>query len=184
MQRTVLKHYKAKLTILALSNYGAIEQRQELEAHLLELTDTELAELCALLGFRTSYPFAAKIVTNRELLLEVLVSAYERRKTFEESVGDLTTVPTEATLYEPTLLRNDSYNGLRSLATPKLNLQYLSVGDFLWRSFILYRCESFFEVRNDMEDAVKRLQPTEGAPGDGAHFGGSSKMAIPITKPA
>ncbi len=184
LQRTALKHYKAKLTILALSNYGAIEQRQELETHLLELTDTELAELCGLLGFRTSYPSAAKTVTNRELLLEVLVSAYERRKTFQESVGDLTTVPTEATLYEPTLLRNDSYNGSRSLAIPKLNLQYLSVGDFLWRSFILYRCESFYEVRKDMEDTIKRLQPREAASGDGAHFDGFSKMAIPITKPA
>jgi len=182
LQRTALKHYKAKLTILALSNYGAIDHRQELETHLMELTDAELVELCTLLGFRTRYPSTAKILTNRELLLEVLVSAYEKRKTFQESVEDLSVVPTEATLYDPTLLRNDSYNGSRPLAIPKLNLQYLSVGDFLWRSFILYRCESFFEIRKDMEDTVKRLQPRET--GSGAVFDGFSKMAIPITKPA
>jgi intron-binding protein aquarius len=182
LQRTALKHYKAKLTILALSNYGAIDHRQELETHLMELTDGELVELCTLLGFRTHYPSTAKILTNRELLLEVMVSAYEKRKTFQESVEDLSVVPTEATLYDPTLLRNDSYNGSRPLAIPKLNLQYLSVGDFLWRSFILYRCESFFEIRKDMEDTVKRLQPRET--GSGAQFDGFSKMAIPITKPA
>ncbi len=182
LQRTALKHYKAKLTILALSNYAAIDQRKELETHLIELTDAELEELCALLGFRTSYPSAARIVTNRDLLLEVLVLAYERRKSFQESVEDLTVVPTEAALYEPTLLRNDSYNGSRPLAIPKLNLQYLSVGDFLWRSFVLYRCESFFEIRKDMEDTVKRLQPREA--GSGTEFDGFSKMAMPINKPA
>ena len=184
LQRTAVKHYKAKLTILALSNYGAIEQRQELESHLLDLTDAELTELSTLLGFRTDYPSAARVVTSRELLLEVLVSAHERWKTFQESVEDLSVVPTEATLYDTTLLRNDTYNGSRSLAIPKLNLQYLSVGDFLWRSFVLYRCESFFEVRKDMEDTINRLQPREAASGSGAHFDGFSKMAIPTTKPA
>ena len=184
LQRTALKHYKAKLTIFALSNYGSIDQRQELETHLVELTVSELVELCAFLGFRTSYPSAAIITANRELHLEILVTAFERKRTFQESVGDLTVLPTEATLYEPSLLRNDSYDGSRSLAIPKLNLQYLSVGDFLWRSFILYRCESFFEVRKAMEDVVKRLQPRGAGLGAGTHFDGFSKMALPIAKPA
>ena len=184
LQRTALKHFKTKLTILALSNYGAIDQRQELETHLKELTDSELAELCILLGFRTSYTSAVDVTKNREFLLEILVSAFERRKTFRESVGDLTVLPTEATLYEPALLRNDSYNGSRPLAIPKLNLQYLSIGDFLWRSFVLYRCESFFEIRKDMEDTVKRLQPREMGADGGVQFDGFSRMALPIAKPA
>src|SRR6478735_833562 len=32
LQRTALKHFRDKLTVLALSNYGAVDQRQELEA--------------------------------------------------------------------------------------------------------------------------------------------------------
>ena len=184
LQRTALKHFKSKLTILALSNYGSIDQRGELESQLSLLTEPELAELCALLGFRTNYPSASKVDAGRDLLIEVLVSAHERRKTFQESIRDLTILPTEATLYEPTLLRNETYNGSRSLAIPKLNLQYLSVGDFLWRAFILYRCESFFEVRKDMEEVVKRLQPRTGDASGVTRFEGFSRMAIPIVKPA
>lgn len=184
LQRTALKHFKSKLTILALSNYGSIDQRSELENHLSSLTEPELAELCTLLGFRASYPTAAKVATTRELSVEVLVSAHERHRTFQETIRDLSTLPTEATLYEPTLLRNETYNGSRSLAIPKLNLQYLSVGDFLWRAFILYRCESFFEVRKDMEEVVKRLQPRIAESGAGTRFDGFSRMAIPINKPA
>ena len=184
LQRASLKNFKEKLTILALSNYAAIEKRTELEAHLGSLSDKELADLSGLLGFRTKYPPSAKVEASRDLLMEILLSSHERRRTFRESMRDLSILPTEAALYEPTLLRNEHYDGSRSLAIPKLNLQYLSVGDFLWRSFVLYRCESFFEVRKDMEETIKRLQPQHAQLPNSVRFDGFSRMAIPISKPA
>jgi len=184
LQRTALKSFKSKLTILALANYSSIDQRKELETHLQPLTESELADLCTLLGFRTTYPSVAKVKGDRELLLEVLLSFHERRKTFPETISSLSILPTETTLYEPTLLRNETYNGSQPLAIPKLNLQYLTVGDFLWRAFILYRCESFFEIKTDMEDVIQQLQPRTTDSGVGAHVAGYSKMAIPISKPA
>ena len=94
LQRVSLKHFKSKLTILALSNYGAIDQRIELENHLSKLTDLELKELCAILGFRINYPLA-NLPVNRRLFLEILVQAHERRKTFQEVLRDLRILPTE-----------------------------------------------------------------------------------------
>lgn len=184
LQRTALRHFKEKLTVLALSNYGAINQRKELEEFLIQLTDAELTEMCQLLGFRTEYPFTANVEVDRGLLMEIMLSAHEKRKTFQETVRDLSIQPTETELYEPSLLRNETYNGSRSLAIPKLNLQYLSVGDFLWRSFILYRCEQFFEIRRYLEDTIKRLHPKGTNSTGGVHFNGLSRMALPITKPA
>lgn len=182
LQRVALKHFKDKLTILALSNYASIDKRTELEGHLEALTDAEITKLCDLLDFRTSYPTSTKIVTDRQFLTEVLLSGHEKRKTFQETARDLSILPTELTLFEPMLLRNDNYNGSQPLALPKLNLQYLTVGDFLWRSFILHRCESFFEIRNDIEDTLKRLRPVLGRNGR-TNFEGFSKMSLPITKP-
>ncbi|KAI9833142.1 MAG: hypothetical protein M1819_003764 [Sarea resinae] len=184
LQRTALKHFRAKLTKLALANYASIDQRPELEGHLKALTDQELTELCGLLGFRISYPPAAKVVVDRNFILEVLLCAHERRPTFQEAAKELSVLPSESTLLEPTLLRNETYNGSRPLAIPKLNLHYLTVGDFLWRSFILHRCESFFEIRKDIEDTLKRLQPRPSEPGLSTKFEGFSKMALPIPKPA
>lgn len=183
LQRVALKHFQEKLTILALSNYASIDKRVELEGHLSSLTDAEITELCNLLDLRTSYPSSTNIVADRQFLTEVLLSWHEKRKTFQETARDLSILPTELTLFEPTLLRNDSYNGSQPLALPKLNLQYLTVGDFLWRSFILHRCESFYAIRKDVEDTVKRLRPVAGRSGQ-TNFEGFSKMALPITKPA
>ncbi len=182
LQRTALKHFKEKLTILALSNYGSVEKRDELGTHLEDLSDTELTELCQLLELRTSYPPSAKVVADRQFLTEVILSTFEKRKTFQETARELSILPTEATLFDPTLLRNETYNGSQPLALPKLNLQYLTVGDFLWRSFILHRCESFFEIRKDIEDTLRRLRPKLGRAGE-IRFDGFSRMALPISKP-
>jgi intron-binding protein aquarius len=114
--------------------------------------------------------------------MEVLLSMFEKQPTFQEVLRDMTILPTERTLFEQNLLRADSYDGSRPLALPKLNLQYLSVGDFLWRAFVLCRCESFYGIRKDMEAAIQRLKPQSRRPGE-TSFGGSSRMALPITKP-
>ncbi|KAJ0422561.1 hypothetical protein BJY00DRAFT_279765 [Aspergillus carlsbadensis] len=184
LQRTSMKHFKEKLTILALSNYGSMEQRSELEGQLSLLDDSELQSLCSHLGFRTSYPKQANVTSDRALYMEVLLSFYERTIPFQEAASHLSVVPTEESLYDPSLLRNETYDGSRPLAIPKLNLQYLSLGDFLWRSFLLYRAEAFFQIRKDMESIIKRMQPRSSQDGRTLTFEGFSRMAIPISKPA
>ncbi|EED18330.1 DEAD helicases superfamily protein (Aquarius), putative [Talaromyces stipitatus ATCC 10500] len=184
LQRTAIKHFKDKLTILALSNYGSLEQRSELEGSLSVLNDAELEDLCARLGFRTTYPKQSQVMAHRQLYLEILVSYFEKKPSFQEAATKLSTVPTDESLYEPALLRNETYDGSRPLAIPKLNLQYLSLGDFLWRSFMLYRAEAFFSVRKDIEAVMKRLQPRINKSTREVVFDGFTKMAIPISKPA
>lgn len=183
LQRTSMKFFKEKLMILALSNLGSIQQRSELEGQLSPLEESELQSLCSHLGFRTNYPKSSQISPSHQLYLEILLSFYERKPSFQEVTGQLSIVPTEDSLYDPALLRNETYDGSRPLAIPKLNLQYLSLGDFLWRSFLLYRSEAFFQIRKDMETVVKRMQPRSNRDGSLA-FDGFSRMAIPISKPA
>lgn len=184
LQRTALKYFKHKLTILALANYGAIDQRQDLESHLSVLDDQELRDLCSRIGIRITYPSTSGIQVSRELLMESILVAYEGTKPFQDALGSTSILPTEASIYDDALLRNESYDGSHSLAIPKLNLQYLSIGDFLWRSFILYRCEQFFEIRKFLEDTIKRLRPYGSSLDQKVEFAGFSRMAIPITKPA
>ncbi|CAP69162.1 uncharacterized protein PODANS_7_11180 [Podospora anserina S mat+] len=182
LQRTALKHFKDKLTVLALSNYGAIDKRSELEGLLTVLADAEIESLCKLLGLRTAYPDSVRVPIGRRFLLEVLLSQFERRKTFQEVASELSLLPTEESLFEVGLGRTEHYDGSHPLALPKLNLQYLSVGDFLWRSMILYRCEAFYAIRQDIESVLSRLKPEAKRSGETV-FSGFSKMALKITKP-
>jgi intron-binding protein aquarius len=184
LQRVAMKHFETKLKVLALSNYASIDQRAELESILSSLSDEELLHLCQLLGLRTTYPTQAGVIVDRQLLLETLVSAFERHRDFQDTIARLSVLPTEANLYDPALMRNETYDGSSPLAIPKLNLQYLSLGDFLWRSFLLQRSEAFYEIRKDMESTVKRMRPRPGRDRDVTLFDGFSRMSIPIAKPA
>ncbi|KAK4124003.1 P-loop containing nucleoside triphosphate hydrolase protein [Parathielavia appendiculata] len=182
LQRTALRHFKEKLTVLAISNYGSIDKRNELEGLLQSLTDEELSQLTSHLGLRTEYPESAKVPVDRRFFMEVLLSTFERRKTFQDAARDLSILPTEETLFDVGLRRTDHYDGSRPLALPKFNLQYLSVGDFLWRAMVLYRCEAFYAIRQDIEDVLTRLKPETKRAGL-TTFSGFSRMALPIAKP-
>ena len=67
-----------------------------------------------------------------------------------------------------------SRGGDVTLALPKLNLQFLSLYDYLQRNFHLYRLEAAYEIRDDVNDVAKRMQPViDYAPaGSDARFGG------------
>lgn len=182
LQRVAVRGFEEKLKLLALSNFSAIDKREDLSALLEVLTDDELVQLAKLLLLRTSYPESLNFAVDRKFVMDVIVSTYERRKSFQDMTRDMNVLPTEQTLFESSQTRSDDYDGSRPLALPKMKLQYLSVGDFLWRSLVLYRCESFYGIRESILSALRRLRPEPGRTG-GVHFAGSSKMALPISKP-
>ncbi|KAL9092612.1 MAG: hypothetical protein Q9165_004416 [Trypethelium subeluteriae] len=181
LQRIIVKGYQSKLKVLALSNLGSVDNNEETRAELESLSDDDLAQLCSQFGLRTTYP-SSSLIHDRQLVLNILLASLERHHTFQESIGGMPILPTDSILYQASLMRNAEYNGSRPLAVPKLNLQYLSMGDFLWRSFILHRSESFYEIRNHIEDTVQRMQPR--LVGTHTQFEGFSRLALPIAKPA
>ena len=182
LQRVCYKHFESKLKVLALSNYSSVDTRTELEQHFNSLTDDDLKHLCQLLGFRTVYPAASNIQNDRKFWQEALLQAYVRPIDFREVVRQLSVFPTEKSLYDAKAQRTEAYDGSEPLDVPKLNLQYLSLSDFMWRSFQLYQAESFYGIRKDLEGTVRRMKPKAGK--DGVSFDGFTKMAMPILQPA
>lgn len=183
LQKVALKLQPEKLKILVLTNFGALSQRDEIVAQLEGLTDAEVLALCQEMGLRTTeYPEKTSLVQDRAFLIETLVSVVERKEYYTERLRPMRILPTEETLYDPAMLRIDEEERTRPVPIPKLNLQYLTIGDFLWRSFILYRHEALYGLRKHLEDTIKRLQPRRG--GNMTRFDGFSRMAIPIGKPA
>ncbi|KAK5108344.1 hypothetical protein LTR62_008373 [Meristemomyces frigidus] len=182
LQKVALKLHAETLKILVLANYGLLSQRAELLSHLQALDDDQFVAICDELLLRTSYPEKSLVVQDRAFFNEVLASTIEQHPLYSEGVRSTAILPTEGSLYELSSLHADDYNGSRPLAIPKLNLQYLTLGDFLWRAFCLFRAEAFFEIRKHIEETIKRIQPRleRGS----TRFEGFSKMAIPISKPA
>ena len=183
LQRTALRNFREKLKLLALSSQGLLYQRSELLSHFEVLNDDELTELATLLGFRTAYPESISLAADRSFIMEVILYSHEAQMSFQDNILKMPILPTEHILYEESFKRSERYHGSEPLALPKLNLQYLTIGDFLWRSFILMRCEALFEIKSHLAETVKRLQPPrDHSAGQERVIG--TRMALPVSKPA
>lgn len=86
-------------------------------------------------------------------------------------IKQLPIYPTENLLWDKSLLTNsyqredaylhnqsDAIGGIVH-ALPKLNIEFLSLSDYLLRSFKLVRLESSYSIRDSIADAVKRVCP-------------------------
>ncbi|XP_053406236.1 RNA helicase aquarius-like isoform X2 [Mercenaria mercenaria] len=79
---------------------------------------------------------------DREFLLELLVIHHERKKSQLEQINEMPMYPTEDIIWDENIVPTEYYNSEGTLALPKINLQFLTLHDYLLRNFSLFRLES------------------------------------------
>ncbi|KAL6878408.1 hypothetical protein ACP4OV_012578 [Aristida adscensionis] len=166
-----------KLRDFSLSSIGSLHKRADLTKKLLVLSDMELQDLvCNKLKLISEKdPFSGR----RDFLIEVLVAFFEKRQSQKDAVNALPLYPNEQIMWDESLVPSINYSGEGCLALPKLNLQFLTLHDYLLRNFNLFRLESTYEIREDIQEAVPHLHAYINNEGETA-FRGWSRMAVPI----
>lgn len=166
-----------KLRELALANVGAIHRRVDLSKKLSVLSHQELRDLvcCKLKLVSKNDPWAER----DDFLIEVMVSFFEKQQSQKEAINALPLYPNEQMMWDESLVPSINYSGEGCLALPKLNLQFLTLHDYLLRNFNLFRLESTYEIREDIQEAVPHLLAHINNEGETA-FRGWSRMAVPI----
>lgn len=172
LQRCAFSKFPA-LRNFSLGTVRHNDRRDSLKRHFGALSDSDMKDLAKLVCVHVNDE------DSRELILETLIKKYERRTSQLDAINNLPLYPTENVLWDENLTKTEGFFQDRSLALPKLNLQFLTLHDYLLRNFNLFRLESAYEIRQDIEDVVTRLQPF---PSDGGNctFGGWARMAIPV----
>ncbi|KAK4517155.1 uncharacterized protein ATC70_000486 [Mucor velutinosus] len=180
LQHVAFRHFREEIKELPLANLASIETRQDLLWHLEPLSEDVLTRLCNLLNLRSA-PLDITIgIDTKEFLINVLISKYQKRASQIESINNQPLYPDENTLFDDSLVSTQFYAGDRSLALPKLNLQFLTLFDYLLRNFTLFKLESSYEIRQDIEDVVKRMSPRLTYPDRKTEFAGWARMAVPV----
>ncbi|XP_035781501.1 RNA helicase aquarius-like [Anopheles albimanus] len=170
------------LRLFALSNVANVDTRESLEKHFGALDVHSLREIARYLNLipdEAQQPPFEWQRADEEFLRELLISRHERRVSQLESLNEMPLYPTEETIWNENIVPTEFYSGEGCLALPKLNLQFLTLHDYLLRNFNLFRLESTYEIRQDIEDAVSRMLPWKSEDGD-VVFGGWARMALPI----
>lgn len=166
-----------KLRAVALANIGAINKRNDLSKKLSVLSSEELKDLvCKKLKLvSTDDPWLDRV----DFLIEVMVSFLEKQRSQKEAINALPLYPNEQIMWDESVVPSINYSGEGCLALPKLNLQFLTLHDYLLRNFNLFRLESTYEIREDIQEAVPHLLAYINNEGETA-FRGWSRMAVPI----
>ncbi|MCL7030325.1 hypothetical protein MKW94_020624, partial [Papaver nudicaule] len=162
-----------KLKELTLANAGSIHTRADLTKKLSTLSPEELQDLLKLVSCKD--PWAERV----DFLLEVMVSFFEKRQSQKEAINALPLYPDEQIMWDESLVPSINYSGEGCLALPKLNLQFLTFHDYLLRNFNLFRLESTYEIREDIQEAIPHLHAYINREGETA-FRGWSRMGVPI----
>ncbi|XP_016335946.1 RNA helicase aquarius isoform X4 [Sinocyclocheilus anshuiensis] len=170
------------------------------DAHLVvncqlsHLTDREkeghlFCQLLDMLKFYTGFEISdqtGNALTQKEMttlhydrITSLQVSRHERRISQIEQLNQMPLYPTEKIIWDQNIVPTEYYSGEGCLALPKLNLQFLTLHDYLLRNFNLFRLESTYEIRQDIEDVVLRMKPWQSEYG-GVVFGGWARMAQTI----
>nr|POF00445.1 intron-binding protein aquarius [Quercus suber] len=137
-----------ELRELALANIGAINKRADLSKKLSELSPMDLRDLvCHKLKLISEEDPRSERV---DFLIEVMVSFFEKQQSQKEAINALPLYPNEQIMWDESLVPSINYSGEGCLALPKLNLQFLTLHDYLLRNFNLFRLESTYEIREDI----------------------------------
>ena len=199
LQSCAFTRHPTLLKDLVFSSQGALADHIVLVKHLLLLSLFELVGLTKELGYisdrflgcmKALYPSEDEYERRVTLYCHEIITSHTVPRSLQtDTLNRLSLYPSETHLWDPeSVPRSQVYTGDRPVAVPKLNIQFLTMYDYLLRNFILYRLESAFEIREDLVDAIKRMGPKQGLRAGGIAgsttvFGGWARMALPLTVP-
>ncbi|XP_057315687.1 RNA helicase aquarius-like [Hydractinia symbiolongicarpus] len=180
LQRAVFKHYRNDALDFAMANVANVDTRQTLTKYFKKLSTKKLHGIAAHLNLvpkLKEVPEGEKY--DKTFLLELLISRHERRLSQIQILNRTPLYPTEQILWDENVVPTAFYSGEGCLALPKLNLQFLTLHDYLLRNHNLFQLESTYEVRGDIEDAISRMKPWKSEYGE-TIFDGWARMAVLI----
>ncbi|XP_017768552.1 PREDICTED: intron-binding protein aquarius isoform X2 [Nicrophorus vespilloides] len=166
----------------SLANVASVDSRESLQKHFSNLSVDKLRAIGSYLHLvptTENEKDAPWCRTDEQFLKELLISRHEKRISQLDSLNEMPLYPTEEIIWNENVVPTAYFSGEGCLALPKLNLQFLTLHDYLLRNFNLFRLESTYEIRQDIEDAVSRLCPWK-AEDESVYWGGWARMAQPI----
>ena len=144
----------------------------------LKLLDIEKDLPLLLHNLDIRIPVQSSQFSYKELLYNLMKYMFPPKP--NRSYKELPLIPSDELLWDYKKIPDDNFNEILSL--PKLNLQFLDFQDYLLRNFILFRLESAYEIRYDLEDSIKRMSPRFNADGVFQGFNEWARMAVKLNK--
>lgn len=184
LQRTVFLDdtWKVEMEEVYMLNLAKLRRPANLARLLGKLNHVEMARLCSKLNIRTS-SVATGAPHSKEVLCHILVNSFIVHDSRIAKINSQPSYPTEINIWDRKMLGSGNWDQREILTIPKLNLQFLTVDDFLFRNYTLMRLEHEYNTRSHIEAIVRRLSPYPSVDPHNKNltaFNGKDRMAMII----
>ncbi|KAJ3136189.1 hypothetical protein HK100_001918 [Physocladia obscura] len=181
LQKLCFTKYRDTLGDFSLMPVGVVDDAKIFKKIFLDADNAILEELCLDLGIRVErITFeedspAQGEKYGKEFLVDALCRIYCKKARQLDLVNSISVYPNENDIFDSLRSPNSfKYQNTHCLPIPKLNLQFLTI------------LEAAYEIRQDVEDAVRRLAPKYTPDVDSLSgstvFTGWARMAAPIDR--
>uniref|UniRef100_A0AAF5HZ24 Protein-tyrosine-phosphatase n=1 Tax=Strongyloides stercoralis TaxID=6248 RepID=A0AAF5HZ24_STRER len=156
LQKACLKVANEELHDFYCLNVSAIDNRNVIKKLASQVSGETLANLMEHLGLINEEEMSKLTFPQ---LIEILILHSERHINQRDQVNDQPLFPSEELIWDEELIPYDNYKGDEILPLDKLNLKFLTLNDYLIRNFNLFKLESTFEIRQEIEETLRRMMP-------------------------
>ncbi|EFP13371.1 CRE-EMB-4 protein [Caenorhabditis remanei] len=186
LQKAAFRFFKENMKEFYLLNVSGVDTRRALQKQFGDMAHEEVYRFAEYLHLVP--PFGEDSAQQSDLLtrfphnhlVETITLHCERRPNQLTQLNEKPLFPTEKVIWDENVVPYESYTGEGVLALDKLNLQFLTLHDYLLRNFNLFQLESTYEIRQDLEDVLFRMKPFQHESRNETVFAGWAKMALPI----
>jgi intron-binding protein aquarius len=184
MQKLAFMNMRSELELFVFASASTLKDAKSIRGTFEKCSDDVIVRFCDLLKIRT-LDVATGTLYPREFLIEFIVWNLKTHETQFDWINSEPLYPDEVMIFDdtrvPSLALQKPY---KSAPILKLTAQYLTIGDYLLRNFVMYKSEYAYALRKDIQEAVLRLSPSFNLDGtsqlDRTLFRGWSRNAIPI----
>lgn len=164
-----------------------MDNPKSLVHHFEKVDEDIILKVCKIVGARTTTLLGSSKMKKNELI-QSLVERLSVGRNVGSQIQEINKeplYPDQDLIFNESLIPNNyTYATHRCFPVPKLNIQFLTLHDYLLRNFVLYKLEASYGIRNDLMDVLTRLNPKFNPDGtntlEKTVFTGWSRNATPL----
>ncbi|OMJ25790.1 Intron-binding protein aquarius [Smittium culicis] len=184
------------LNEICLASISKLSSAEYHDFLINKLAPEEISCISELIGFDPESLIKFNIEMSPETINQFIFLVFKDYfsipSNLNKSVQNLPLYPTESEIFDDSLNKDSSKSShspifQSPIAISKLNMQFLTLYDYLFRNFNLFQYESTYQIRLDIEDSIRYLDPQkvdDSAGYDNSNseivFSGWSRMACSI----
>uniref|UniRef100_A0A1I7W9B1 Aquarius_N domain-containing protein n=1 Tax=Heterorhabditis bacteriophora TaxID=37862 RepID=A0A1I7W9B1_HETBA len=165
-----------------LLNVSGVDSRRALSKQFgsMKIFDIRKSELYRFAEYLHLVPAMDEEGKRLDAYSKEFLSEAIRRVNQLQQLNEMPLYPTEQVIWDENIVPYEHYSGEGVLALNKLNLQFLTLHDYLLRNFNLFQLESTYEIRQDIEDVLFRMKPWRHEAKNETVWSGWARMALPL----